>query len=86
MRPIFSRCASLRSVATLTPRTLSGSWHSASARSYSIAPQAASSSKLLDIDPRKLVVEKSTAPGPLKKPEDLVFGANFTGNVLAIKM
>ena len=79
MRPVFSRCASLRSVSTQTSRTLLGSWQAA--RAYSITPQAASDSKPLDIDPSKLVVEKTKTPGSLKKPEELIFGRNFTGTV-----
>jgi branched-chain amino acid aminotransferase len=80
---MFSRCASLRSVSTQTSRTLLGSWQSA--RSYSITPEAASTSKPLDIDPSKLVVEKTTKPGSLKKPEELIFGANFTDHMLTIE-
>jgi branched-chain amino acid aminotransferase len=49
------------------------------ARFYSVIPQAASHSKPQDIDPRKLVIEKTTTPGTLVKPEDLIFGKYFTG-------
>lgn len=36
-------------------------------------------SKPQDIDPSKLTVEKAKTPGPLRKPEELIFGATFTG-------
>ena len=55
-----------------------GAWQQAQ-RQYSIKPHAASTSKPLDIDPRKLVVEKTSHPKALMKPEELVFGRNFTG-------
>lgn len=50
------------------------------ARQYSISPEAASETKLQDIDPSQLVVEQTRNPRPLKKSEDLVFGRNFTGD------
>jgi branched-chain amino acid aminotransferase len=48
-------------------------------RFYSIKPEAASSSKPLDIDISKLTIEKTSKPSALEKPEDLVFGKKFTG-------
>jgi len=77
MRPMFSRCATFRSAVPQISNSARGIWQST--RQYSIAPQAASDAKPLDIDPSKLVIEKTTKPGTLKKPEDLVFGRNFTG-------
>jgi len=47
-------------------------------RQYSIAP-AASETKLADIDPSQLVIERTTNPKPLKAAKDLIFGRNFTG-------
>ncbi len=48
-------------------------------RFYSIKPEVASDSKPQDIDPRKLKITKTTTPGVLQKPEDLIFGRTFTG-------
>jgi branched-chain amino acid aminotransferase len=83
MRPVFSRCASLRAAIPQASRSL-GVWQSV--RQYSITPEAASDSKPQDIDPSKLVVEKTTTPGALKKPEDLIFGRNFTGTYSALTL
>jgi hypothetical protein len=33
-----------------------------------------------DIDVSKLVIEQNKNPGPLKSPNELVFGRNFTGS------
>jgi branched-chain amino acid aminotransferase len=49
-------------------------------RQYSITPEAASETRLQDIDPSQLVIERTSNPKPLKKSEDLIFGRNFTGN------
>lgn len=48
-------------------------------RQYSIHADAASGSKLLDIDPTKLSIEQTSAPKPLQPQEELVFGRAFTG-------
>lgn len=48
-------------------------------RLYSIKAEAASTSKLRPLDPTKLSVTTTTHPKPLSKPEDLVFGREFTG-------
>ncbi|KAK1759689.1 mitochondrial branched-chain-amino-acid aminotransferase [Echria macrotheca] len=82
MRPMFSRCAPLRAAIPPVSRSL-GVFQSV--RQYSITPEAASDSKPQDIDPSKLVVEKTTTPGALKKPEDLIFGRNFTDHMLTIE-
>ena len=50
-----------------------------SARLFSVKAEAASASKLSGIDPKKLSITKTTSPKPLSKPEDLVFGKEFTG-------
>jgi branched-chain amino acid aminotransferase len=49
------------------------------ARHYSIKPEAASATEQLDIDPRKLVITKTSQPRALTKPEELIFGQKFTG-------
>ena len=53
------------------------------ARWYSIHPQKVSTSELLDIDPRKLEISKTSKPGELKDPSELVFGKTFTGESIA---
>ncbi|KAK0707477.1 branched-chain amino acid aminotransferase [Lasiosphaeris hirsuta] len=82
MRPLFSRCATLRTAAPQISRIQLGSWQ---ARQYSIKAQAASDAKPLDIDPSKLTIEKTTKPKELKKAETLVFGQNFTDHMITIE-
>jgi branched-chain amino acid aminotransferase len=77
MRQLLPRCAP-RAAAFLAPRRSPLGLFQA-ARQYSISPKAASATKLQDIDPAQLVVQKTSNPKPLKKAEDLVFGQNFTG-------
>lgn len=48
-------------------------------RPYSIKAEAASTSTLQILDPSRLTVTKTKSPKPLSKPEDLVFGREFTG-------
>ena len=48
-------------------------------RQYSIKLDAAATTTQLDIDPSRLVIQHTKHPKPLQKPEDLVFGATFTG-------
>lgn len=48
-------------------------------RWYSIHADAASATKLAEIDPSKLSITKSTTPKDLLPPEELVFGRTFTG-------
>ncbi|KAK3945573.1 mitochondrial branched-chain-amino-acid aminotransferase [Diplogelasinospora grovesii] len=83
MRPILPRCAS-KATASQASRLLLGLRQNAR-RSYSIKPEAASTSQLLDIDPSKLIVEKTTKPGKLHKPEELVFGRAFTDHMLTVE-
>ncbi|GAP88275.1 putative branched-chain amino acid aminotransferase [Rosellinia necatrix] len=54
------------------------------ARRYSIQPTA-STSKPLDVDPTKLVINKTTNPKALNDPSTLVFGRNFTDHMLTIE-
>ena len=81
MRSAFSRRAltSLRAAATQAsrPASLSQQWRAT--RQYSIKPHAASTAQIQDLDPSKLTIEKTSKPKALKKPEELVFGRNFTG-------
>ncbi|KAJ9151351.1 Branched-chain-amino-acid aminotransferase [Pleurostoma richardsiae] len=85
MRPFFPRCGAFkRSGTSQLSRTLLGSWQ-ATPRNYSIKPEAASTSKLQDLDPSKLSITQTQKPGALKKPEELVFGANFTDHMLTIE-
>lgn len=77
MRRLIPRCAP-RATAFLAPRRSPLGLFPA-ARQYSISPAAASETKLQDIDPAQLVLKKTPNPKSLKKPEDLIFGRNFTG-------
>lgn len=42
-------------------------------------------SKPQDIDSSKLTVEKAKTPGPLRKPEELIFGATFTDHMFTVE-
>lgn len=48
------------------------------ARPYSIQAGAASAHKQAALDPSKLTISKTTKPKTLSKPEDLVFGQEFS--------
>lgn len=75
-RPLLPRCGA--SQASRTSRLLLGLRQNA--RQYSIGAGAASSTIQLDIEPKHLSITKTSKPGALHKPEDLVFGQTFTGN------
>jgi branched-chain amino acid aminotransferase len=77
MRQLLPRCAP-RAASFFAPRRSTLGFFQA-ARQYSISPETASETKLQDIDPTQLVLQKTTDPKALKKSEDLVFGQNFTG-------
>ena len=67
---------SLRRAAAFQPsRPCFGAFSATAARQYSAAAGVA------DLDASKLKVRKTNDPRPLMKPEELVFGRNFTGNV-----
>ncbi|KAK4242743.1 mitochondrial branched-chain-amino-acid aminotransferase [Achaetomium macrosporum] len=83
MRQLLPRCAP-RAPAFFAPRRSSIGLFQA-ARQYSISPEVASETKLQDIDPNQLVVERTANPKPLMKSEDLVFGRNFTDHMLTIE-
>lgn len=55
-------------------------------RMYSIKASAASTAQLKPIDPKKLTITKTKTPKALTKPEDLVFGSEFTGAPLFLYM
>ena len=75
LRRILPRSCALRASPS---RLLQGTVYQ-NVRNYSIKLDAAETTRPLDIDPSKLVVEQTKAPKPLQKPEELVFGAKFTG-------
>lgn len=52
-------------------------------RWYSIHADAASATKLAEIDPSKLSIQKTATPKDLLPPEELVFGRTFTGTAHA---
>jgi branched-chain amino acid aminotransferase len=45
----------------------------------SIQPETQSTAKQLDVDPSKLVINKTTNPKTPSDPSTLVFGREFTG-------
>jgi len=49
-------------------------------RTYSVKAEAASATKLQNIDPSKLTITQSKTPKTLLPPNELVFGRSFTGN------
>ncbi|KUI53132.1 Branched-chain-amino-acid aminotransferase, mitochondrial [Cytospora mali] len=84
MRPFVTRCSALRSTSQIfRPAIQRSSWQAA--RCYSAKAEAASIPKTQDIDPSKLVVERSQKPGALRKPEELIFGATFTDHMLTVE-
>ncbi|KAI1327447.1 branched-chain amino acid aminotransferase [Xylariaceae sp. FL0255] len=54
-------------------------------RHLSIKPEAASNSKILDVDPTKLTVENTSSPKTPSDPKTLVFGREFTDHMLTIE-
>ncbi|KAI0427941.1 branched-chain amino acid aminotransferase [Xylaria sp. FL1042] len=90
LRPLFPRCAralgaSTAAAAARRPSYALPASASRVARWYSIQPEAASTAKPLDIDPSKLVMNKTTSPKSLADPSTLVFGRNFTDHMLTIE-
>ncbi|KAK1767636.1 putative branched-chain-amino-acid aminotransferase [Phialemonium atrogriseum] len=83
LRPLLRRSGALSPASMQAPRLLLRPWQSA--RQYSVKLEAASASKLRDIDPLKLHVTQTTKPGALQKPEDLVFGKTFTDHMISIE-
>ncbi|KAK4643390.1 branched-chain-amino-acid transaminase bat2 [Podospora bellae-mahoneyi] len=87
MRRLLPRCAPRAAFNAQRSAGLGAAIQAQSAvqrRQYSINPQS-STSQLLDIDPSKLVVEKTSKPKDLLPSKDLVFGRNFTDHMLTIE-
>lgn len=82
MRPYLTPRVALRS-ATRASRLLPVC---RPARFYSIKAEAASTSKQRGLDPAKLSITETKKPKALSKPEDLVFGKEFTGACAALTM
>ncbi|KAK2626193.1 hypothetical protein QTJ16_004455 [Diplocarpon rosae] len=55
------------------------------ARFYSIHAEAASTTKLQEIDPSKLSITKTTTPKELVPQNELVFGRTFTDHMLSLE-
>ncbi|KAL2150878.1 hypothetical protein VTH82DRAFT_7441 [Thermothelomyces myriococcoides] len=83
LRRLIPRCAP-RAATILAPRYSSLGLLQA-ARRYSASPASSPETKLQDIDPAQLVLTTTPNPKPLKKPEELVFGRNFTDHMLTIE-
>ncbi|KAI1208302.1 branched-chain-amino-acid aminotransferase [Annulohypoxylon truncatum] len=87
LRQLLPRCGR----ALRAPAARSSSSHALPAlqqtasRWYSIKPEAASTSKPLDIDPAKLTITKTKSPKTPKDPAQLVFGREFTDHMLTIE-
>ncbi|KAL6857734.1 branched-chain-amino-acid transaminase bat2 [Amphichorda felina] len=75
------RSTALRS-ATRAPRALPACY---AARPFSVKADHASASKQRALDPSKLQITKTKHPKALSKPEDLVFGKEFTDHMLMIE-
>ncbi|KAK4164490.1 aminotransferase [Cladorrhinum sp. PSN259] len=87
MRNLLPRCAPRAAFAAQRSAARGVFQAATAARQYSIQPKSSTDSnlKLFDIDPAKLVIEKTKTPKPLKESKDLVFGANFTDHMLTIE-
>lgn len=79
IRPLIPRAGSALRAATIQSRRPLLRQTAAAARTYSIQAKAASATKQQPLDASKLAVEKTHHQKALKKPEELVFGRNFTG-------
>ncbi|CAI6097914.1 hypothetical protein V2G26_009084 [Clonostachys chloroleuca] len=79
MRP-FLRTQTALKCSVRAARALPTCW---AARPFSYSARAASA--LRPLDASKLEVTKNTTPKPLSKPEDLVFGKEFTDHMLTIE-
>jgi branched-chain amino acid aminotransferase len=79
IRRLIPRCAPRSAAAFIAPRRSPLGLFQGT-RQYSVTPEVASQSKLQDIDPTQVVVNRTSQPKPLMKAEDLVFGRNFTGS------
>lgn len=79
IRRLIPRCAPRSAAAFIAPRRSPLGLFQAT-RQYSVSSEVASQTKLQDIDPTQVVINKTSQPKPLLKSEDLVFGRNFTGS------
>ncbi|KAI1814222.1 branched-chain amino acid aminotransferase [Poronia punctata] len=82
LRQLVPRCGRALRATTRSPQVLPALQ---AARKYSIKPAAASTAKPLDVDPTKLVINKTSDPKSLSDPKTLVFGRNFTDHMLTIE-
>lgn len=73
----MSAASLLRSASRSTP-AVTRRW----ARPYSVTPKVASIAKSQEINPDQLRITKTSKPGILSKPEDLVFGTKFTDHMI----
>ena len=71
MRPFISRRSAVRTGSQIFRSSVQRPWQAG--RCYS------AKAELQELDSSKLVVEKTTTPGALKKSDELIFGATFTG-------
>ncbi|KAI1823494.1 branched-chain amino acid aminotransferase [Xylaria intraflava] len=81
LRPLLRPCSRALGAAALRPLNV----RAAATRWYSIKPEVASTAKPQDVDPAKLVINKTSNPKALKDPSTLVFGQNFTDHMLTIE-
>ena len=58
-------------------RILQAAW--GESRTYSVKAEAASATKIKNIDPAQLKITQSKTPKTLLPPNELVFGRTFTG-------
>jgi hypothetical protein len=49
------------------------------ARFAAVRPYSVQAPKLSDVDPSKMVIQRTQTPGVMMKEEELVFGRTFTG-------
>ncbi|GAW20257.1 hypothetical protein ANO14919_097560 [Xylariales sp. No.14919] len=88
LRPLLPRCARALRASAATPRlsyALPTFSSQVTRRAYSIHPEAASTAQPVDVDPSKLVIQKTQDPKPLVDPSGLLFGRNFTDHMLTIE-
>jgi branched-chain amino acid aminotransferase len=88
LRPLLPRCGRALRASATRPSQLTHQLTPAlqqAARCYSVKPQAASTSKVLDLDSSKLSITQTKSPKTLVDPANLVFGREFTDHMLTIE-
>ncbi|KAI2469642.1 branched-chain-amino-acid aminotransferase [Annulohypoxylon bovei var. microspora] len=86
LRQLLPRCGrALRAPAARPSSRALPALQQTASRWYSIKPEAASTSKPVDIDPAKLSVTKTQSPKTPKDPSELIFGREFTDHMLTIE-